>query len=312
SPYVLKWMDEFGTYESQNHDYVLGASSLASVVKEANGGVIPDTREEIQAIYDQLPESVMKQYSYGNSLLLLNLNIGSATSDMPMDGIKTLVSIIREDIAWHQLPPGTTATITGSTVPYTELLGSLLTGRVQQTLLGICFMFLTLLVIYRNFFKAFGPVITIILVIGWSGLVMYAFNIPYTPMTSVMGCMILGAGTEYSILLMERFYEEKGHGLLAADAMRTAVTSTGIALVVSGTTTIFGFLALVASAFGIVSSFGVVTVINMLMTLIASFFIFPPLMLTFDSIQEKGLKRILGGFVKKIASPFTVKSREMI
>jgi predicted RND superfamily exporter protein len=231
-----------------------------------------------------------------------------------MDGVKTLVSLIREDIAWHQLPPGTTATITGSTVPYTELLGSLLTGRVQQTLFGIFFMFLALLIIYRNFFKAFGPVITIILVIGWSGLIMYAFNIPYTPMTAVMGCMILGAGSEYSILLMERFYEEKGRGLTAADAMRTAVTSTGVALLVSGTTTTFGFLALVASAFGIIASFGTVTVINMIMTLTASFFIFPPLMLTFDSFQEKGLKKTLGGFIEKMASPLksSKKSREMI
>ncbi|WNY27911.1 hypothetical protein MmiEs2_00900 [Methanimicrococcus stummii] len=313
SPHILKWMDEFGTYQITNQDYVYGTDSLANIVKDYNGGIIPDTREEVQAIYDQLPEGTMEQYSYGNSMLLLNLDVGSAVSDLPMDGVKTLVAIINEDLMWHQMPPGTTATITGSTIPYTELLDSLLSGRVQQTLLGVFLVFVALLLIYRDIYKALGPVLTIAMVIGWSGLVMYAFNIVYTPMTAVMGCMILGAGSEYSILLMERFYEEKGHGLPATEAMRTAVTNTGIALVVSGTTTIFGFLALTASAFGIISSFGLVTVINMLMTLLASFVVFPPLMLTFDNFKEKGFKQTMGDLKDSIFSIFkSNKKTEMI
>jgi The (Largely Archaeal Putative) Hydrophobe/Amphiphile Efflux-3 (HAE3) Family len=313
SPILLKWMDEFGTYQTTNQMYVHGASSLASVVKERNGGVIPDTEEEILAIYEQLPASTMSQYSYGNSMLLLNLNIGSAMDDLPMDGLKTLVEIIEEDLTWHQLPPGSTATITGSTVPFIELLGSLLNGRVQQTILGVVLVFVTLLLIYRDFFKATAPVLSIVLVIGWSGIVMYTFNIVYTPMTAVMGCMILGAGSEYSILLMERFYEEKAHGLPAADAMRTAVSSTGIALVVSGLTTVFGFLALTASAFGIVSSFGVVTVINMVMTLLASFVVFPPLMLTFDGFRDRGVIGTLVHLKNSVLSAVKPnKNREMI
>ena len=313
SPILLKWMDEFGTYQTTNQMYVYGATSLASVVKENNGGVIPDTEEEIRAIYEQIPASTLSQYSYGNSMLLLNLNIGSAMEDLPMDGLKTLVEIIEEDLTWHQLPPGSTATITGSTIPFIELLGSLLSGRVQQTILGVVLVFVTLLVIYRDFFKAAAPVLSIGLVIGWSGIVMYTFNIVYTPMTAVMGCMILGAGSEYSILLMERFYEEKARGLPAAVAMRTAVSSTGIALVVSGLTTVFGFLALTASAFGIVSSFGVVTVINMMMTLLASFIVFPPLMLTFDGFRERGVIGTLVHFKNSVLSAVKPnKNREMI
>ncbi|MCL2549860.1 MAG: RND family transporter [Methanimicrococcus sp.] len=296
SPYVLKWMDEFGTYQVANQDYVYSADSLANVVKQYNGGVIPDTPEEIRAIYDKIPDSVMSQYSYGNSMLLLNLNVGSAINDLQMAGVKTLVAIVQDDLSWHPMPPGTTATITGSTIPYTELLDSLLSGRIRQTLLGVLLMFIALLVVYRDFYKALGPVLTIGLVIGWSGLIMYAFNIVYTPMTAVMGCMILGAGSEYSILLMERFYEEKEKGLTAPDAIRTAVTNTGVALIVSGMTTIFGFMALMASVFSIISSFGLVTVINMLMTLLATFIIFPPLLLTFDSFKEKGLRKTLEGF----------------
>ncbi|MDY0266176.1 MAG: RND family transporter [Methanimicrococcus sp.] len=300
SPFVLKWMDEFETYETANQDYINGADSIVKIVKQYNNGVIPDTKEEIQAIYNQIPKSTMEQYSNGNSMLLMNLDVGSAMSDLPMDGVKTLIEIIKDDLVWHQMPPGTTATITGSTIPYTELLDSLLSGRTQQTMLGVILVLVVLILIYKDIYKAFAPVLTIAMVIGWSGLVMYAFNIVYTPMTAVMGCMILGAGSEYSILLMERFYEEKGHGLSPIDAMRTAITNTGIALIVSGTTTTFGFLALTASAFGIISSFGLVTVINMLMTMLASFVVFPVLMLTFDDLKEKGIKKVLSDFKNSV------------
>jgi len=310
SPYVLKWMDEFGTYQVTNQDYVYSDDSLAKIVKRYNDGVIPDTAEEVRAIYDQIPKSVISQYSYGNSMLLLNLNVGSAINDLPMEGVKTLVGIVQEDLSWYPMPPGTTATITGSTIPYTELLDSLLSGRIQQTLLGVLLMFIALLVIYRDFYKALGPVLTICLVIGWSGLIMYAFNIVYTPMTAVLGCMILGAGSEYSILLMERFYEERNKGLAATDAIRTAVTNTGVALIVSGMTTIFGFMALIASAFSIISGFGLVTVINMLMTLLASFIIFPSLLLTFDNFKEKGLRKTFGDLKASFLSMIKANKKE--
>jgi len=129
SPDLLKWMDNFGIYQTQNQIYVESHESLATVVKQYNGGVIPDTEEEIRAIYSQLPDQVMSQYSHGNSILLLNLNVGSASTDLPMDGLKTLVEIIKDDLQWYPMPPGTTATITGSTVPFIELLGSLLNGN---------------------------------------------------------------------------------------------------------------------------------------------------------------------------------------
>ena len=313
SPLLLKWMDDFGTYQITNQMYVYDASSLASVVKEHNGGVIPETEEEIRAIYEQLPASTLSRYSYGNSMLLLSLNTGSAMDDLPMAGLETLLRTIEEDLIWHQMPPGSSAAVTGSQIPYIELLGSLLNGRIQQTILGVILVFVTLLFIYRDFFKATAPVLSIVLVIGWSGIVMYAFNIVYTPMTAVMGCMILGAGSEYSILLMERFYEEKESGLLAAEAMKVAVSSTGNALIVSGLTTVFGFLALTASAFGIISSFGVVTVINMVMTLLASFVVFPPLMLTFDGFRDRGVMGTLAYLKNSILSAVkSDKNREMI
>lgn len=298
SPDVLRWMDEFASYEVSNQVYVIGAESLAKVVKEHNNGTIPETREEIRAIYDSLPSSVMESYSRGNTMLLMNLNVGSAFDDLPMEGVESLLNIVIDDLGWMSPPPGTSVTVTGSSVPYIELLSALLSGRTQQTMIGLILVLAALYLIYRDIVKALAPLVPMIVVIGWSGLVMYGLNIVYTPMTAVLGCMVLGVGSEYSILLMERFYEEK-EKMPAVEAMKKAVTSTGIALTVSGTTTIFGFLALSASAFPIISGFGTVTVINMLTTLLASFVIFPPLMLVLDSLRGRSPKEFLSSFGRK-------------
>ncbi|MBO4302649.1 RND family transporter [Methanosarcinaceae archaeon] len=292
SPEVLKWMDDFASYEVSNQVYVISSESIVDVVKRYNNGTIPDTREEILAIYETIPPETMAGYSRGNTMLLLNLNVGTAFNDLPMEGVKSLLLIIEDDLEWRSPPAGTSVTVTGSSVPLTELLGSLLSGRTQQTVIGLILVLVSLYLIYRDILKALAPLIPMIVVIGWSGIVMYAFDIVYTPMTAVLGCMILGVGSEYSILLMERFYEEKPKSASSAEAIRTAVTSTGIALVVSGTTTIFGFLALVASDFPIIGSFGTVTVINMLTTLAASFIIFPSLIVSLDRLRGLSLKNI--------------------
>lgn len=292
SPEVLRWMDDFASYEVSNQVYVISSESIVDVVKRYNNGTIPDTREEVLAIYETIPPETMAGYSRGNTMLLLNLNVGTAFNDLPMEGVKSLLLIIEDDLEWRSPPAGTSVTVTGSSVPLTELLGSLLSGRTQQTVIGLILVLVSLYLIYRDILKALAPLIPMIVVIGWSGLVMYAFDIVYTPMTAVLGCMILGVGSEYSILLMERFYEEKPKSASSAEAIRTAVTSTGIALVVSGTTTIFGFLALVASDFPIIGSFGTVTVINMLTTLAASFIIFPSLIVSLDRLRGLSLKNI--------------------
>ena len=99
--------------------------------------------------------------------------------------------------------------------------------------------------------------------IGWSGGVMNYLNIDYTPMTATLGALILGVGSEYAILMMERYFEEKDKGKSPIEAIRTASSKIGSAILASGATTVFGFMALLVSPFPMISDFGMVTVIDM-------------------------------------------------
>ncbi len=286
-PEILKWIDEFSEHEVSGRGHIYSASSIVPLVKEQNGGTIPDSPQEIEAIYEEIPEYQKDRYMYGKNMLLLNFNIGNAVSDIKVTGIKELTNIVREDIRWMQAPPGTSVTITGNNVVFIEVITALTSGRVQMTFLGLSLVLAGLFIVYRDWLKALTPVIPMFIVIGWSGGVMDYLNLDYNPMTATLGALILGVGSEYAILMMERYFEEKEAGASPIEAIHKASTKIGTAIVASGATTVFGFSALMASPFGMISDFGVVTVIDVLLALVATFVVFPPLIVVLDTWRDK-------------------------
>ncbi len=287
-PELLEWIDEFSEHEVNGRRHIQDSSSIVDIVKEANSGEIPDSSEEIQAIYDQLSDTERDAYLEGGTITLLNFNIGDAMGELGLEGIEALSGIVEEDLLWMAPPPGVHVTITGNSVVYVALISALTSGRVFVTAIGIILVFAGLLVIYRDLLKAITPVITMAMVVGWSGGLMYFTGIEYTPMTATLGALILAVGSEYSILMMERYFEERDKGCGPEEAMQEACIKIGKAIATSGLTTVFGFAALIVSPFTITSNFGLITVIDVILALLATFVIFPPIIVTLDKYRKKG------------------------
>ena len=53
-PDTLRWMDEFCIYLKSSRDQVYGFESIASLVKQANGGEIPEDQTEIRRLIDAI------------------------------------------------------------------------------------------------------------------------------------------------------------------------------------------------------------------------------------------------------------------
>lgn len=290
-PNLLQWIDDFSKHEVEGRSHIYGSSSIVSIVKEMNADEIPATSEEVRHLYAQIPDVQKERYIHGGNIMVLNLNIGNAMSELGLMGISELSDIVSEDIKWFPPPPGTTVTITGGTVVFFEVIDALTSGRRLMTLLGIVFVFAGLLVIYRDYLKALTPVITMLIVIGWSGGIMYYMGLEYTPMTATLGALILGVGSEYAILMMERYFEEKDKGASCEEAMHEASVKMGKAIVSSGLTTVFGFSALIASPFSMTSNFGFITVIDVTLALLATFVVFPPVLVLLDKHREQRILR---------------------
>lgn len=287
NPAVLQWVDDFSMNEVESRDKIYGSDSIVTVLKSMNNGELPTDEAEIDRLYAMIPEETLGTYIHGNNLMLLNLNIGDAMGDLGLKGIESLTNVVREDISWRTAPPGVTVTITGGSVVFVEVLDALTSGRVFMSYLGLTLVFGGLLVIYRDWLKAFVPVATMFMVIGWTGGIMYYSGMEYNPMTATLGALILGVGSEYAILMMERYFEEREKGLTPEEAMSEASVKIGKAIVTSGLTTLFGFSALIASPFSITSDFGIITVIDVGLALFATFVIFPPVIVLLDTFREK-------------------------
>ena len=170
-----------------------------------------------------------------------------------------------------------------------ELYDALSTGRSKMTLIGVGFIFLALFLLFRfSVLKAFMAILPIGLIIAWSSGLMYLSGIKYNPLTATMGALILAIGVEYTILLMMRYYEERGKGARPREAMSTAMTKIGRAIIASGLTDIAGFAALLAAGgFLMLRDFGMLTVINVFLALVSTLVVLPSLIVWVDSWRER-------------------------
>ena len=286
-PENLKWMDEFGSYLLRSReDRTEGAASIATYIKAANGGELPQDKARIREIIASLPSSITSAYIAGHNLAVIDVNIGDAQSNLGTEGMKRLVESYERDLAWNSPPPGISVHITGQPVLMTTVMDALTSGRVEMSLLGLLMIFILLLIIYRDLIKALLPVLPMLVVIGWMGLVMLYGGLKYTPLTATLGALVLGVGSEYAILMMERFYEELENVGNPYEAMKITANRIGSALVASGMTVIFGFGALISSPFNIISNFGVVTVMSVVLALVTTFTVFVVLAVRMEVQRE--------------------------
>ena len=126
---------------------------------------------------------------------------------------------------------------------------------------------------------------------------MYLSGMKYTPLTATLGALILGVGSEYAILMMERFYEELKTVGEPKEALYIATKAIGSALIASGLTTIFGFAALISSPFRITNNFGIVTVLAIVFALATTFTVFVVLIYRME-LRRELVKNAVGRIFK--------------
>jgi predicted RND superfamily exporter protein len=258
-------------------------------VLQLAGGQIPDSQEAVDQLLSFVPDGAKRNLVY-EDLTAANLTILTGSN------VNTnSIGMLRDEIASYieNPPAGTEVTVTGQGIIGIELLDALTSGRVQMTLLGIGLVFIGLIVLFKfNFVRAIVATLPIALIIGWSNVVMYLAGIKYTALTATLGSLIIGIGVEFTILMMMRYYEERGKGESPIVAMTTAMTKIGRAVITSGLTVIGGFGALLfARDFPILTDFGAVTMINVAFALVSSLVVLPTIIVAIDMRKERKLAK---------------------
>jgi uncharacterized protein len=294
-PATLAWMLQVESQIMSNQSQaVRDTNSIADTIAMAAGGTIPQNTSQIKGIIAALPPQVAGNLitsNYTAANIIVNLN----TTSMG-DTSRQLVAALQGYTA--SPPAGVSAVVTGTPVIGNKMFDALTGGRTEMTFIGIAMVFGGLLLLLKfKLLRALMATLPIALIIGWSSGVMWILGIKYTPLTATLSALIIGIGVEFTILLMMRYYEERGNGEEPYVAMVTAMTKIGRAIVASGLTVIGGFGALlIAKDFLILRDFGIVTMINVGFALVSTLFVLPPLIVLIDSWQsKKSFKFRLGG-----------------
>ena len=128
---------------------------------------------------------------------------------------------------------------------------------------------------------------------------------------SIAPVLQLVLSMDYSIILMNRYREEKKMGLAKTDAMKSALEHSFSSIFSSSFTTVVGLLALVFMTFKIGRELGVVLAKGVFISMICVFTVLPTLILWGDRLVEKTAKKTIPLPTRWLAF-FSEKARHVI
>ncbi|MGP8077437.1 MAG: MMPL family transporter [Thermoplasmata archaeon] len=140
-----------------------------------------------------------------------------------------------------------------------------------------------LLVISMAYFRSpLTPLVTfaglaVALVLGLGATVVIGTLIEHvdTSALTLEEVFVLGVGTDYSIFLVARYREELVHGARSDDAIVTSMSWAGQSVATSGSTAILVTVALAASGVALLSNWGLVLSVAILITMLLSLTLVP-------------------------------------
>ncbi|MFL5833506.1 MAG: efflux RND transporter permease subunit [Solirubrobacterales bacterium] len=191
-----------------------------------------------------------------------------------------LVERVRDEVG--EPPEGVEVQLAGLSVIAAESAGDLSSSRYWLTLAGIVLVGLALLLIYRSWRRALVPLVPTVLATGWASLLLWITGIPLNPMSAALGALTIAIATEFGVLLVGRFHEEKENGGDVDEALTRAYARTGAAVLASGATAIAGFAVLVASDVQMLRDFGLVTVVDLAAALVGVLLVLPATLLLLE------------------------------
>ena len=167
--------------------------------------------------------------------------------------------------------------VTGADVLQHDFSASIQEGIKKTEAITIVFIFIVLIIVFRS------PIVPLIslLTVGVSFLTSFSIvtnlvehaNFPFSNFTQVFMVIVLfGIGTDYNILLYDKFKENLGKGMDKYKAMHDSIRNAGKTILYSGSSILIGFTALSLAKFSIYQSavgvaVGVAVLLIVLLTL---------------------------------------------
>jgi predicted RND superfamily exporter protein len=248
---------------------------------DTDGDGVPD--KNLTAVYDSLfavapdqAEGIIHRTDGGEyeAVRLVVAISGGASGDA--------VTTQMRDIAAGIQGNGLEATATGQPILFKIVQDQLLQTVIESLIITLVAVFAFLMLTYRitegsATLGAF-TLLPVVLSVSWILGTMALVGIPFNILTGMITSLTVGLGVAYSIHLSERYNQELERADSMWEAMRTAVTGTGGALLGSAATTVGGFGVLAFAILPPLQQFGIITGLTIIYAFLASVLVLPSLL----------------------------------
>lgn len=216
---------------------------------------------------------------YENSATKKNLISKDKTTKLVQLNVskKKSVSNINKQLTKAVKTDGIRTYITGADILQDDFSGAIQEGIKKTEVISVIFIFIVLVLVFRS------PIVPLIslLTVGVSFITAFSivtnlvknFNFPFSNFTQVFMVIVLfGIGTDYNILLYDRFKANLGNGMDKFEAAKNAQWNAGKTILMSGSSILIGFSALGLARFSVYKSaagvaVGVAVLLIVLLTL---------------------------------------------
>jgi RND superfamily putative drug exporter len=238
---------------------------------------------------------------------LVNISLNSEIIEQRVEEKPTLsllIDFMREDLKKNFEAQELTTHVTGFGGIFADLFGAF--GSIDSTLLltTLLVVSIILIVVYRSPLLWILPLFSAITALSLAGTIVYfAAKADLLDLNGqsqgILSVLVLGAATDYALLLIARYREELHHHESRYEAMRVSLRGVFEPILASGSTVIAGLLVLLLSdlsgnrGLGPVGAIGVaasmLTVLTFLPALLVVFgrWIFWPKIPRFDDVDEQ-------------------------
>lgn len=296
---VLQWTQRFADAQIERHpDVLVRGSSVAAVVAEVTG--VPPGQDEALVmlggalddppIYDVAPADFVRSFVSADRR---RAAIVFPIRNITLQERRVLLDEMRADLdppagasttARELSPPaGVTGVPTGLAAIGAEFVDLLEANRVAMTWLALGAVGLCLLLWFRSVTMTVLPLVPVTIAVGLSALVTMASGRELSPLTSVTGPLVIATCTEFSVLILARYVEERRRGLDPAAAVDLGAVRIGRAFVASGLTVVGGFAVLGLSSYPLLRDFGILVALNVVVALVCALAVLPPLLMWADA-----------------------------
>lgn len=257
-----------------------------------------DDFSDIKIPVDFIPKDIREQFISGQSTILQIQLAGENEKNIETDIIIDNIKNILDDSSY----------LAGAPVLTYELKKILDNEKIIYFIIGAVAIFIILSLSTSSIIE---PVLLFIslgaAIIFNMGTNIFLRSISYTS-SSVAAIIQLAVSVDYSIFLLHRYREEKTKHPSKEEAMITAISKTGTAVIASAATTVAGFASLLIMRIGIGKDLGLVLAKGVVLSLVTTIILLPCMVLLSDRFIEKTRHRIfLPGF--KLVSNWAVKGK---